>query len=152
MKIAASDITSFSESFFNQADLKLNQKTKEKHIRAVNVPENRNTGGPPGIRIDRISIETEHRYDFQYNYSGSLKTGSAVKSAETGNIEKNETEAVIETLVGGVIDKTVVIQNIPEKKDILPLETDRPVPEETSAGGQLTAPPFAGARLPGKWN
>lgn len=129
MKITSSTVSSYSDHFFNQLDLELSRKTEEKSLRVIRNSRDPSPGNDPVILIDRISIQENSRSDFLYNYSGSLKADSTVTSVESGKIEKNGTEQVLETIVGKVIDKSVVIQNIKEKKDV-------PFTEKSSTGSE----------------
>lgn len=117
MKIADSNMVLFSESHFEQMDLSLNEKTEKKTARK----NSRLVTGNPGlsqILVDRVSISQEQVFEYQSNYSADLTAKSSVASIESGDIVEKEQQSAMERLIGGVINREVVINSIRRKEDI----------------------------------
>ncbi len=119
MKILDSNIAFSSENYFNEMDLSLEEKSEEQSTRLIYANPMDELSNTPQILVDRVSISQKEKFEYQYNYSGSLTANSSVKSLETDDITDHEHQYVIERLIGGVIDKNVAIRHINRKEDIM---------------------------------
>ena len=109
-------------------DLSLKEKSEEKIIRLVNSSPNNQSlvrqspidelSNVPQVVVDRVSISHKEKFEYQYNYSESLTGRSSVESISTDDVTEHEHQYAIERLVGGVIDKNVVVNHIERKEDI----------------------------------
>lgn len=128
MKILDSNTVFSSDNYFKQMDLSLKEKSEEKTARLVNLNSIRSNSirqnpidefsNVPQIVVDRVSISHKEKFEYQYNYSESLTGESSVQSMATGDVTEYEHQYAIERLVGGVIDKNVVVNHIKRKEDI----------------------------------
>ncbi|MCP4671523.1 MAG: hypothetical protein GY857_09475 [Desulfobacula sp.] len=118
MKILDSTISLSSENSLKQMDLSLEEKTEKKITRLIDSNPMDEFSDTPQIFVDRVSISQRKKFEYQYNYSGSLTANSSVKALETGDITDHENQYVIKRLIGGVIDKNVAIRHIQRKEDI----------------------------------
>lgn len=67
---------------------------------------------------DRISIRRRDTQTYQSNYSASLFSRSRVRSIETGEVTEHSQKTMMEKMVGGVIDKRVVMTQIERGEDV----------------------------------
>ncbi len=123
MKILDSNTVFSSDNYFKQMDLSLKEKSEEKIVRVLNSSLRRQNpidefSDVPQIVVDRVSISHKEKFEYQYNYSESLTGESSVQSIATGDVTEYEHQYAIERLVGGVIDKNVVVNHIERKEDI----------------------------------
>jgi len=123
MKILDSNTVFSSDNYFKQMDLLLKEKSEEKIVRLANLNSSRQNpidefSDVPQIVVDRVSISHKEKFEYQYNYSESLTGESSVQSMATGDVTEYEHQYTIERLVGGVIDKNVVVNHIERKEDI----------------------------------
>ncbi len=128
MKILDSNTVFSSDNYFKQMDLSLKEKSEEKIVRLANLNSIRSSSNRqnpidefsdvPQIIVDRVSISHKEKFEYQYNYSESLQSESSVHSMTTGDITEYKHQYAIERLVGGVIDKNVVVNHIERKEDI----------------------------------
>lgn len=117
MKILDSNSVFSSENYFEQMDLSLEEKTETKSIRLSHrVP--RDTQNLPQILVDRVSISQKETFEYQSNYSANLRGRSSVKFMESGDTIEYEQKFAMEKLIGGVINKDVVINSIQRKEDV----------------------------------
>jgi len=131
MKILNSNVSFFSDNYFEQMDLSLREKSSEKKIRSVRRPQPLNTiENLSQIIVDRISISEKQSTEYKSNYSASVTGTSSVKSIENGNIKDFEHQYELEEMIGGIIDKEVVIKSIKRKEDIGLLNKENHDPEQ----------------------
>jgi len=118
MKISDANIFLSSENYLNQMDLSLEEKSTKQTIKSIRLSSIDELGDIPQILMDRVSISHKEKFEYKYNYSGGLTGKSSVKSLATGDITDYEHQNTIERLVGGIIDKKVVIKQIQRKENI----------------------------------
>ncbi|NOX34350.1 MAG: hypothetical protein GXP56_11565 [Deltaproteobacteria bacterium] len=117
MKILDSKMFFSSDNYFEQMDLSLNEKTKEKTF--VQKPRAlKGTRNLSQVFMDRVSISQKENFDYKSSYSADMKSKSSVKSIQSGDVIEYEQQFAIKKLVGGIIDKDVVISSIQKKEDI----------------------------------
>ncbi|MCD4675768.1 MAG: hypothetical protein K8S18_07185 [Desulfobacula sp.] len=121
MKILDSNMVFSSDSHFEQMDLSLNEKTETKIIRQSGKVL-RDTQNLPQVLVDRVSIAQKETFEYQSNYWAELSGKSSVKSMESGDTIEYEQQFAMEKLIGGIINKDVVINSIQRKEDIHPSE------------------------------
>jgi hypothetical protein len=136
MKISGSNIILSSDNNFEQMDLSLNQKTQvEAQIRTVR--QNQASFSNPQILqqvlVDRVSISHSQTHEFQSNYSANVSSTSSVKSKESDDTIEYEQQFAIQRLVGGVINKDVVLRKIQRQEDISLPGEERTEEERTGA-------------------
>jgi len=123
MKIVDSNIIFSSDNNFSRMDLSLEEKSETKNIRLIRQSLIRQSpidesSDIQQILVERVSISQKEKFEYQYNYSGSLTGKASVKSMATGDITDHENQYAIERLIGGVIDKNVAVKHIQRKEDI----------------------------------
>ncbi|MCP3941850.1 MAG: hypothetical protein GY710_10255 [Desulfobacteraceae bacterium] len=125
MKILESKIMLAAQNSSEQMDLMLKEESKAgslgttsklsgNRLNSVGVSRN----GLPVIVVDRVSISQTNQVEYQSTYSGSLASRSVVKSGDTGETRVFNQNQLLETIVGGVIDKKVVIRKIGRGENI----------------------------------
>jgi len=62
--------------------------------------------------VDRVSISQDRQVEYQSGYTGTIVSKSVVQAAATGEIQVFEQEKMVEALVGGVIDREVVVRQL----------------------------------------
>jgi len=117
MKIANSNMVLSSESHFEQMDLSLDEKKEKKTVRK-NSKVSTDDLNLSQILVDRVSISERQEFEYQSNYSSKLEARSTVKSIESGDLTDTEQLSAMERVIGGVINKDVVISSIQRKEDI----------------------------------
>ncbi|MBU1345043.1 MAG: hypothetical protein KKE44_22195 [Proteobacteria bacterium] len=136
MKILSSEMVFLSDHHFEQMDASLNEKTTERTVRQ-NLGSMENTGNLPQVLVDRVSISQNETHEYQSYFSADIKGKSSVKSlASTDTIEMAQTSAM-ERLIGGIIDKEVVISSIQRKEDIHFSDTTIKVSNDPDTAGSL---------------
>ncbi len=118
MKIFDSNIVFSSENYLKQMDLSLEEKSEKQSTRFIYTNPMDELSNTQQFIVDRVSISQKEKFEYQYNYSGSLTANSSVKLLETDDITDYEHQYVIERLIGGVINKDVAIRHIQRKEDI----------------------------------
>lgn len=117
MKISGSTIVFSFDNHFEQMDVSLDEKNQEKIIRQNRRPlENRLD--LPQVLVDRVSLFQSRTHAYQSNYSAQIAGKSSVQSTEPGDDVEYEQQSAMEQLIGGVIEKDVVINSIQRKEDI----------------------------------
>ena len=126
-----------SDNHFEQMDLSLNEKTRLKSVRQ-NHGHSGDIRDGPVIYMDRVSISQKEIFEYQSNYSASVTGRSSVKSMESDDTIDYEQQCAMEKLVGGIIDKDVVINSIQKKEDISFSDREKTIPP-ASDGAKNTA-------------
>ena len=131
MKILSAMTAFSSENQFEQLDLSLNEKSSKKSVSDIVIRQNRVTQNrirldrsQPGdmqplsrILVDRVSIQQNKRMEYQSNYSADISSQSKVTFLASDEAVDYSQQYAMEKLVGGIIDKQVVINHIEEKED-----------------------------------
>jgi len=117
MKISGSNLSLISDSHSEEMGLMLEEQTRDRTTRQTQT-RLRNIRGLPQMVVDRVSISQGSTMEYQSQYSFSVTGRSSVMTGETGETVSQDMKIAMERLVGGVMDKDVIIKNIREKKDI----------------------------------
>ena len=120
-------MVSVSDSHTEEMGLVLEEKTQARTIRQTR-SRLQDVQGFPQIVVDRVSISQDRTAAYQSRYSFSLTGKSSVMTEATGESVSHDLKSSMERLVGGVMDKDVIIKNIQEKKDM-----DLPETKEASS-------------------
>jgi len=141
MKIVASNIAHLSESQFERKDLSFEEETETRLHRFQ--------GRRPGLRqnsadlsqglinrvlIDRVSIQQKEQTEYQSNYFSNLSRQSTVTDNSKGEVIEYDQQYAMEKLVGGVIDKDLVIKKMEQGEGIQLLEVKGEGTENSSEG------------------
>ncbi|MBU1194335.1 MAG: hypothetical protein KKE62_02625 [Proteobacteria bacterium] len=144
MKIISSDMVFLSDHQFDQMDASLNEKMSKtlssQNRRAVSWAD------PPGIIVDRVSISQNRTVEYQSNYSASVSSRSSVFSLASGETVSHEQQSAMEKLIGGVIEKDVVIRSIQAGEDVV-LGNGDPIPSSV----QGSVPQVSGRAINSTW-
>jgi len=135
MKIAGSDMAFISNNRTEEMALVLEEKN-ERALRQTR-PRLQDTRGL--VLVDRVSISQGSTMAYQSQYSFTMTGRSFVTSEAGGEAVSHEQQTSMERLVGGVMDKAVIIKNIREKKDMILADADISLPESSgslNAGGE----------------
>ena len=137
MKISGSDMVSVSDNYTEEMGLVLEEKKETRTFRRAR-PRLQDTQGL--VLVDRVSISQGRTMTYQSQYSFSTTSRSSVTSEATGETVSHEQHSSMERLVGGVMDKAVIIKNIREKKDVTLPDANMSLPEGSgslNAGGGI---------------
>jgi len=123
MKISDAVITITSQNSSQQMDLMLKEESRPNITRTIpGPPRNRlafdGTNLFPVMVVDRVSISQNKQVEFQSGYTANISSRSGVRSEDTDETKVFEHTEMLETLVGGVIDKTVVVRHIQQRKNL----------------------------------
>ncbi|MCM2286386.1 MAG: hypothetical protein NDI81_16505 [Desulfobacula sp.] len=136
MKITGSGMAFMSNNRTEEMGLVLEEKN-ERALRQTR-PRLQDTRGL--VLVDRVSISQDSSLSYQSQYSFTMTGRSSVTSEAGGEAVSHEQQTSMERLVGGVMDRTVIIKNIREKKDV-PLADDHiSLPESSGSlntGGEI---------------
>ncbi len=91
------------------------------------------TQGLPQVVVDRVSISHGRTMAYQSHYSFSMTGRSQVMSKATGETVSYEQKASMERLIGGVMDKAVIIKSIQGKKDMVLSKANALLPEDSAS-------------------
>ncbi|MFH2092410.1 MAG: hypothetical protein ABIJ31_08605 [Pseudomonadota bacterium] len=149
MKILSAKTAFSSENQFEQLDLSLNEKTQKQSISQNRAGQsrfqlNRVLSGDSQplsqMLVDRVSIQQSTNMDYQSNYSAHISSQSSVQSVATGDSAAYSQQYAMEKLIGGLIDKQVVISRIQSKEDIQLSDKEGILPQTSqgNASGGLT--------------
>ncbi len=131
MKISSSGMVFFSDSHTEEMGLTLEDKIQTRTVRQTQTQVRlQETQGLPQMVVDRVSISQERNEAFQSQYSFSVTGKSKVMSKATGETVSYEQQSSMERLIGGVMDKAVIIKSIEGKKDIDLSYANPPLPED----------------------
>jgi hypothetical protein len=136
MKISGSDMAFISNNRTEEMALVLEEKN-ERTLRQTR-PRLQDTRGL--ALVDRVSISQGSTAAYQSQYSFTMTGRSSVTSESTGETVSHEQQTAMERLVGGVMDKAVIIKNIREKKDMTLADADISLPESSGSlntGGEI---------------
>ncbi len=132
MKIVSSQMAHSSDSHFEQLNSSSEQRLQER-IEKRSSGQNRrfrnrrrmmNRRDLPQIIVDRVSISQNQTREYQLNYTADISAASLVTSLTSEEKIEHERQSAIEKLVGGVIEKEVVINSLqPEETGSLSGET-----------------------------
>jgi hypothetical protein len=92
------------------------------------------------VLVDRVNISQDSSLSYQSQYSFTMTGRSSVTSEAGGDGVSHEQQISMERLVGGVMDKAVIIKNIREKKDVTLADADISLPESSGSlntGGEI---------------
>ncbi len=117
MKILNTNIQTTSQHSSRQMNL---SREEESHTSltapASSLSGNRRIGGwtneLPVMVVDRVSLSRSQEVEYQSNYSGDISSRSVVRSKNDGETKVFEQNELVEKLVGGVIDKEVVVRQL----------------------------------------
>jgi len=125
MKILDAKMMVTSQNASEQMDLSLKEETLTRFARKTPAPSNNRfiglgTGGDlfTGMVVDRVSISQNTQKEYQSGYSGEISSRSTVRTAATGETIVFEQRQLLETIVGAVIDRDVVVRQIQQGKNI----------------------------------
>lgn len=117
MKISGSNLSFISDNHSEEMGLMLEEKTRDRTARQTQT-RLQNIRGLPQMVVDRVSISQGSTMEYQSQYSFSVTGRSSVITGATGKTVSHDIKSTMERLVGGVMDKDVIIKNIRGKKDI----------------------------------
>ncbi|MBA3012854.1 MAG: hypothetical protein KKF12_15715 [Proteobacteria bacterium] len=119
MKISDARLTITSRNFSEQMDLLLKEESRTNLIGTVSGSSRKRSVSMgtvesflPTMVVDRVSISQDRQVEYQSGYTGTIVSKSVVQSAVTGEIHVFEQEKMVEALVGGVIDRDVVVRQL----------------------------------------
>nr|NJM01293.1 hypothetical protein [Desulfobacula sp.] len=115
MKISGSEMAFISNNHTEEMGFMLEEKQETRTLRRSR-PRIQESQGL--VLVDRVSISQESSMAYQSQYSFSTAVRSSVTSEASGETVFHEQSASMERLVGGIMDKAVIIKNIREKKDM----------------------------------
>ncbi|MCP3872622.1 MAG: hypothetical protein GY699_05620 [Desulfobacteraceae bacterium] len=122
MKILSSNITHLSDNHYEQLNSSLEEKTQGESIRKNRLRLNSrglmNNWDQPQILVDRVSISQKESQEYQSNYQADIASKSLVKSLGSDEQIEYEQQFAMEKLIGGVIDKSIVIGSIQRGEDV----------------------------------
>ncbi len=134
MRIQDASMAFFSENQLEQLDLSINEKNLKKRsgqsssrsniTRRNSIRPTSTRSGPNDIRplstmlVDRISISRTGQEAYQSNYSTSMSSRSSVSFSDSDKTIDYSQDYAMERLVGGIINKEVVIRKIQQQEDI----------------------------------
>ncbi len=137
MKISDAKIRVVSHNFSEQMDLMLKEESQTDHRgTALRLSNNRfisiggETNSFPVVVVDRVSLSQTREVEYQSGYSAEISSGSEVRSEESGEIKVFEQKALVETLVGGVIDRAVVARQLLQGENIN-IDTNQTAPKQS---------------------
>ncbi len=118
MKILASDMVFSSDHQFEQLDASLNEKSSKTRSfkRRQALPDIMNSGT---MLVDRVSISQTRSHEYQANYAAEIISRSLVTSSSSEDVISYEQQYAVEKLIGGMIEKDVIISNIRDKEDVI---------------------------------
>ncbi len=123
-------------------DLSLDEKNRvETQIKTIRQDQAR-FGNPrilQQVLVDRVSISQSRTSEFQSNYSADLSSTSSVKFNESDDTIEYEQQFAMQRLIGGVINKDVVIRNIQRQEDIS-LSSEENTDSKTNFNAQGSQP------------
>ena len=128
MKISGSDMAFISNNRTEEMGLVLEEK---KETLRQTRPRLQDTRGL--VLVDRVSISQGSTMAYQSQYSFTMTGRSSVTSEADGETVSHEQQTSMERLVGGVMDKAVIIKNIREKKDMTLADADIFLPESSGS-------------------
>jgi hypothetical protein len=130
MKISGSDMAFISNNRTEEMGLVLEEKNETRTLRQIR-PRLQDTRGL--ALVDRISISQGSTMAYQSQYSFTMTGRSSVTSEAGGEAVSHEQQSSMERLVGGVMDKAVIIKNIREKKDMILADDHISLPESSGS-------------------
>lgn len=123
MKIITSDMIFLSDHQFEQMDGSLNEKSsKTGSIQRSPVVSRMDLAS---VIVDRVSISQHQSFEYQSNYTSDVSSRSVVSSLESGETVSHEQQSAMEKLIGGVIEKDVVIRHIQAGEDVVLKDRDK---------------------------
>lgn len=108
--------------------------SRQAHIRRTRRRRNRQI--LQSVMVDRISLSRQEKKQTMSNYSAQIRAQSQVTSIETGAVDEHVQAAVMEKIVGGIIDKDVAIQRISRNEDVQ-------FPEEAAITPETLGEPYS---------
>ncbi len=142
MKITGGDIIFSSENHANQLNLTFESTEKQRIVRQRYGTQRINPEAPRVI-VDRVSISREHRAAFQSGYGARITGSSMVTSHQDGATVLHEQTAVVEKLVGGIIDKKAVMKKMTAGQDLVPDGLNVPQEAAADAAGRSSLSSFS---------
>lgn len=132
MKISGSGMVFISDNHNEEMGLMLEEKTQTRTARQTQA-RLQETQGLQRMIVDRVSISQGRTEAYQSQYSFSVTGKSKIMSNATGETVSYEQKSSMERLIGGVMDKAVIIKSIQGKKDIDLSDADAPLPEDSGS-------------------
>lgn len=129
MKISGFDMAFISNNRMEEMGLVLEEKN-ERVLRQT-LPRLQDTRGL--VLADRVSISQGSTMAYQSQYSFTMTGRSSVTSEVGGEAISHKQQTAMERLVGGVMDKAVIVKNIREKKDITLADAYISLPESSGS-------------------
>jgi hypothetical protein len=136
MKILDANMMVTSHNSSEQMNFMLKEETQDSFAgKTAGLSNNRfiGTGFLPSMVVDRVSISQNTQKEYQSGYSGEISSRSTVKTAQ-GDTAVFEQRQLLETIVGAVIDRDVVVQQIQQGKNI-GIDTGLTTPKISSRAG-----------------
>ncbi|MCP4718238.1 MAG: hypothetical protein GY860_02170 [Desulfobacteraceae bacterium] len=91
--------------------------------------------------VDRVSLSQTKQVEYQSGYSSEISSRSGVRSEDTSETKVFEQKEMLENLVGGVIDRAVVVRQLARGENISidkGLATPKSTLEESFASSRLS--------------
>lgn len=123
MKILNANIRATSHHSSQQIDFSLKEESQVSLTGpAPGLSANQRPGGwineLPMMVVDRVSLSQSHQVEYQSNYSGDISSRSVVRSENESETKVFEQKKLVEKLVGGVIDRAVVVRQLQQGENI----------------------------------
>lgn len=142
MKILDAKMMVTSHNASEQMDLSLKEETLTRVVRKTPTPSNNRfiglgtEGGVfSGMVVDRVSISQNTHEEYQSGYSGEISSRSTVRTADTEDTMVFEQKQLLETIVGAVIDRDVVVRQIQQGENIQ-IDTGLAAPKSSPRAGR----------------
>ncbi len=140
MKILDAKMMITSHNSSEQMDLSLKEETQERFARKTPVPSNNRFIGMgtqgelfTSMVVDRVSISQNTQVEYQSGYFGEISSRSTVRTAP-GETMVFEQRQLLETIVGAVIDRDVVVRQI-QQGDNIQIDTGLSTPKSFPRSG-----------------
>jgi hypothetical protein len=127
MKILSAMTALDSENQFESLDLSLHKETRQRRVfkqssrqtsRWMNQGMDREDSAADRVLVDRVSIEQQRSQSYQSNYSTQVSARSQVSFVDSASTVVHSQKRAIEEIIGGVIDKQVVVTAIEQNRDV----------------------------------
>ncbi len=131
MRILDARLQTSARESREQLGVSLEEKSKREQILKTGTESG--SGRNLGIVVDRVSLYHRQSRSIKSAYDHAFRAGSKVIDAQ-GGVTRFHREEMIQTLVGAVIDKEVVLNRLSLGRDILGPGESQPVPDPSSPG------------------
>lgn len=150
MKIFNTNIQATSQHSYRQMDLSLKEESHTSLTGPASILSgNRSRGWTnelPVMVVDRVSLSQSQEVEYQSNYSGDISSRSVVRSENDGETNLFEQKKLVEKLVGGVIDRGVVVRQIQQGENISILKSFPP-PTSFPQPAPISSPGLSGEQM-----